>query len=38
LTLDHYEKMMNSGHLFARKFSSKHSAELIEKLFPAEFS
>ena len=37
LTLDHYESIINSEHLFARKFSSIKSKELIEKLYGIDF-
>jgi len=33
LTLQHYNEIINSNNLFARKFSTEHSRELIEKLF-----
>ena len=33
LTMEHYGQLMESEGLFARKFSSAHSAELIQKLY-----
>ena len=38
LTLDHYEKLVESDYLFARKFSSSKSKELIKKLYNVEIS
>lgn len=36
LTMEHYDQLMHTDALFARKFSSEHSAELIEKLYGNE--
>ena len=33
LTMEHYEQLIQTEKLFARKFSSAHSAELIQKLY-----
>jgi len=33
LTMEHYGQLMDSTKLFARKFSSAHSAELIQKMY-----
>lgn len=33
LTVEHYDQLIQTEKLFARKFSSAHSAELIQKLY-----